>query len=217
MFKQSSGQDTQKSALLSPPPCKGLRALDFVYQLNDRCLELLSNMASEKQADSPLALVHQHRALWQRLEPEARARAARLPFMLVDVHFTDAPWWREVREPGCPSEPETPTSFPKATAEPLITETLMLAWYVAQSEPSVAPLMVGMSRPVAEIIGALTTHQVHDIALRHPQSIRPRWAHVPDLWGALLIAAQRNDDHALAEIHAHAQLRFVGELLSGFH
>ena len=55
-----------------------------MYQLCERSLSLLKEGAT------------QHRELWSGLGAEAIERAARFPFLIVDVHFIDEAWWRTV-------------------------------------------------------------------------------------------------------------------------
>jgi hypothetical protein len=77
----------------SPPQWKGAQTLKQVHALNERCLELLAQLARSERSRSPVDLVNTHRAVWRALNAGARKRAARCPFLLVDVHFQREEWW----------------------------------------------------------------------------------------------------------------------------
>ena len=69
----------------------GAETLDFVYALNERCLQELSNQVSEQgrvflERDT-FAIVRAWPDLWLQLDESARRRAANCPFPLLDVRF----------------------------------------------------------------------------------------------------------------------------------
>jgi len=213
MPNESSGKRASRAAVLSPPRWRGARSLELVYQLNDRCLELLSQMVAGAEGECPLALVNLHRELWRQLDTSARQRAARLPFVIVDVQFTNSQWWQQARRPAVRPEAPTAACFPTEVGAQLMNETLMFVWHVAQSDSRGALHIVGMSPDVSAIVAALSAHELRDIAARNGSEIEPRWRDSPHWWGALLAAAIGDDQLALADIHLHAKLLLCGRLL----
>ena len=90
----SESEDTSHEAMSATAPrWKRRQSLDLVHQLNEHCLELLAGVAAA-DAGSELALVSANRDLWAQLRPEARKRAALLPFVIVDLYFADEAWWQ---------------------------------------------------------------------------------------------------------------------------
>ena len=214
MPNESSGKRAAQAAALSPPRWRGARSLELVYQLNDRCLEFLSQMAAGSEDDCPLALVNQHRELWRQLDTSARQRAARLPFVILDVHFTDSSWWNRARRPEVQSVAPTAACFPTEIGERLVNETLMFVWHIAQSDSRAASPIVGMSPDVSAIVAGLSAHELRDIAAQNAGEIEPRWRDSPHWWGALLAAAISDNQLALADIHLQAKLLLCGGLLA---
>jgi len=153
-------------------------------------------------------LVAQDREVWSKLDVKTVERAARFPFVILDVHFTDVDWWRSESKP-----PET-SQWPLSVSEQLMSETLIFAWHTAKWDRRVARLSLGMLPAVAEEIAALTPQQLSAISARHSSALRLRWQDDPDFWAQLLVAAKSGDDDRLEEIHLHAKLLLAGEIIS---
>ena len=213
MPNESSGKRAAQAAALSPPRWRGARSLELVYQLNDRCLEFLSQMAAGSEEVCPLELVNLHRELWRQLDLSARQRAARLPFVLMDVHFADSRWWDRARRPAVQAVAPPAPCFPREIGEKLMNETLMFAWHIAQADSRAACPIVGMTPEVVATVAGLSAHELRDIAAQHAGEIEPRWRTSPHWWGALLAAAISDNQVALADIHLQAKLLLCGELL----
>ena len=193
----------------TPPRWKGRDSLDLAYQLNHRFFTLMSELAKSSDADAwPLMTLD--RELWRKLDAEAIARAARFPFVILDVHFTREAWWRDVINGRVASA--TPHDWPASVSEQLMNETLIFAWHTAKWDKGVARLSLGMSPVVAELIAALTPQQLARISTRHSGAFRLRWQDDSDFWTRLLVAAGVGDDEGLADIHLHANLLLCGEL-----
>lgn len=193
---------------------KGAQALSRVHALNERCLELLTQLARTDQRIT-LAIVNQHRSLWRGLSATARKRAARTPFLLMDLHFQDADWWRAASDPR-PSRRRKVAlhaAFTGKIAGELMRETLMLAWSTVAFHRGAASIMLGMAPAVASIIAALGPQDVERISARHSAHLQPRWEDFPAFWGKLLTAARDGDEDALHEIHLHGMQLIGSELL----
>jgi hypothetical protein len=200
----------------SPPRWKGRDSLDLVHQLNERCLKLLSDVAKSPDACEWPPIAHQ-RELWSTLDGDVVERAARFPFVILDVHFTNEKWWRWVSEPrDASAEDRAPSSqrWPARVAGELMQETLIFAWHTAKWDRRVARLSLGMSPTVAESIAGLTPRQLATISSHHSAALRLRWQDNADFWGRLLVVARSDDQEALIEIHLHAKLLLCGELIS---
>jgi hypothetical protein len=202
----------------SPPHWKGRDSLDLVYQLNERCLKLLCEAAAGPEPCAWPALAH-HRELWSTLRADALQCTARIPFVILDVYFSDEKWWREVVNES-PASAERSSSahqwpryqWPGSVAADLIQEALIFAWHTVKWDRRVARLSLGMVPAVAESIASLTPQQLATIAGDHSDALRLRWYDHPGFWPRLLRAARGGDEEGVAEIHLHAKLLVMGEL-----
>lgn len=194
---------------------KGAQALSRVHALNERCLELLAQLARTERQRIDLAIVNQHRSLWRSLNATARRCAARTPFLLVDLHFQDAEWWRSATHsrPSRRRKMALQAAFTGRIAGELMRETLMLAWSTVAFDRGAASIMLGMTPAVSAIIAELGPQDVERIAARHSQHLQLRWEDFPAVWGKLLAAARDGDEEALHEIHLHGAQLIGSELL----
>jgi hypothetical protein len=198
----------------SPPRWKGRDSLELVYQLNERALKLLSDAVTNNTADWPVSL--QHRELWLTLAADVAQRAARFPFVILDVHFTDQAWWHSAltNPEGIGHGGSENTCWPREVSEQLMSETLVFAWHTAKWDRRVARLTFGMLPGVVEVVSALTPQQLAVIPARVSGALRLRWQGEPDFWRRLLAAARDVDEDALADIHLHGMLLLSGALLA---
>lgn len=197
----------------------GAEALELVHELNEHCLEMLEKLAErpteEIRVDGAFEIVRLHRDLWRRLDKNARRRAARCPFLLVNVKFQNETWWRSAKD-DC-SEPhkdaDTASFFPAKTARELMGETLMLAWLTARSDPRTATLLLGLAPTVAEIIASLRPRDIRRIVAQHSRQLRPRWEASPRFWQQLLVAAKGGNDSSLIDVHLNGLQLLGAELI----
>ncbi len=198
----------------SPPRWKGRDSLELVYQLNERALKLLSDAVTNNTADWPVSV--RHRELWLALAVDVTHRAARFPFVIVDVHFTDQAWWRSasVSPEGIERGGLDNTCWSREVSERLMSETLVFAWHTAKWDRRVARLTFGMLPEVADVIAALTPQQLAVLPARLSGALSLRWQGEPDFWRRLLAAARDVDEESLADIHLHGQLLLSGALLA---
>ena len=212
---KTSTLDTSRDGTraLMRPRWKGATSIQLAHQLNERCIELLSELASNAAiADTLPPLVCENRDLWSDLRFESRRRLAALPFVLVDVCFRDEQWWRgrgklpsptEFREGGLRSD----------HCQDLLLETLMFAWQVAREDNHVAQIIFAMTRPVARIIAALTIRDIRALATAQTCSLRIRWGENALFWRELLERVRGEDALALEDSMLHAKLLFCGDLI----
>jgi hypothetical protein len=197
-----------------PPRWKGINSLDLVHQLNERCFELLCDLAAADTRHTDLPLLADNREIWIRVEPEARHRAARMPFVVVDAKFSDEAWWRHAaasraRVAGAEA---FSNGLPHEASEQLMHEVIMFAWQTARWDRTVAQLSLGMTPSVADIVAALTPQKVREIAARESHAVEIRWANNPVFWRDVLVAASEGSNERMAELHLHAKLLLCGEL-----
>jgi hypothetical protein len=199
----------------TPPRWKGVRSLGPVHQFNERCLELLGDIAASEE-EFALSLITEHRRLWTSLDVAARQRLARMPFVLADAHFDAEDRWREMvaSTSGAVRREVMSNGLPKEAGENLMHELMMFAWQTARWDRSVALMCFGMAPSVISIISALTPHQVLTVVSRESASVRVRWANDLQFWEDLLLAALSGDEKKLVALHLHGKLTFCGLLNS---
>lgn len=200
----------------SPPRWKGAQSLELVHQLNERCIELLCDVAAAQPGGLSLACVADNRELWLQLDPRARRRGARLPFVIVDAHFMDEEWWRCISGSQlrvADRITETSNGLPRQASENLMHETIMFAWQSTRWDKTVAMLSFGMLRSVAETIASLTPQRVREIATCESSAVQVRWGGDSNFWRHLLLAAQADDLERLTELHMHAKLLLCNQLI----
>jgi hypothetical protein len=196
-----------------PPPTprwKGRQSLEIVYRFNERCFQMIGeSVGANGMCGAPA--IAENRDLWSRLDEVARERAARFPFLILDVHFRNQTWWRNVIDGTTVGEIASAHSY--SLAEALMEETLLFAAQTVHWDASVARLTLGMSPEVVELLQGLHPQLMASIWRKHSGELRLRWQEQPLFWRPLLVAACDADDEALSERHLDAQLRFCTELL----
>jgi hypothetical protein len=190
-------------------------ALLPLFEVNERCLTLLAEAARSRTSSvSPLVIALRRPLL--AMTPESHARAARRPTLLVDMAFRDPLWWREAKDHprratrGAP-EPEV---FPGPSVRYLARATLVLAWHSLRNDALAAGLLLGISRPVADILASLPLAELDAIAERRYRSLRPRWDDQPALWRQLLLSGTSSDFRRGREFILRSLQLVSGELLN---
>ena len=197
----------------------GGETLDFVRALNERCLQVLGRQVTEEGRIFPgyetFEMVAACQKLWFELNESARCRAAKCPFLLIDMRFKNERWWREVGDgANCPDGKSTdPSIFPAESARELSAETLTLAWHAARSDARIASQVLGLAPGVVGIIASLGPREVQRTAARHSYQLRPRWESNPAFWHQLLSTAISGNAESLSEFHLHGLQLLGGDLL----
>lgn len=214
MSNESHG-GSQNGEAFSEFTWRGEPALRRVQALNARCLEVMVLLARGERELTALPIVDGHRGLWRALNESARTLAARTPFLLMDVHFQDAEWWRWAKDSRNNRRRKIVlrAAFAGKTADELMRETLMLAWSTVALDRVAATVLFGMTPAVSSTIAELDPQDVEHIAARHSRHLRPRWEDFPEFWCKLLTAAKDEDEAALHEAHLHGIQLLGGELL----
>jgi hypothetical protein len=196
------GPASSSPAGFEPEPRFPFSAL---HDVNAQLVELLAR-ASRAEAHPSFPLLRYLTPLFRSLTPENRRRVAQRNFLLVDMEFLDADWWKGVR-----LEPHRRwrtagfhDAFPRRTGVPLARSTLVFAWHSIQADIDATCVLLGMSRAVADCIGSLQPSELDQIADRRHRHVLPRWHDRPAFWHELLTAARskRAQDMRLVELHA---------------
>ena len=179
-------------------------AFDSLVALNGQCLELLADQALAQPAPGSL-LLRQIGDIWRTLDAAARRRAASCPYLLVDAGFSDPSRWRwlqgqHVQEPA-PAPYASFFTVPRASA--VARQVFIYAWHLAQSKNTAAQLLLGMPMFCTHLISSCTLPQIHELAERHPEWLRPRWPSKVKVWRELLLAAASGEVIALENARMH--------------
>jgi hypothetical protein len=179
-------------------------AFDSLVELNGQCLELLADQAQAPPTPGNLFL-RQVGDIWRTLDTAARQRAASCPYLLVDAGFSDPGRWQWLQ--GQHVEQEAPAPYasfftvPRASA--VARQVFMYAWHLAQSKNTSAQLLLGMPMHCTQLISSCTLPQIHELAERHPEWLRPRWPTKVKVWRELLLAAASGEVIALENARMH--------------
>jgi hypothetical protein len=179
-------------------------AIDSLMELNSQCLELLAEQALTQAAQSNL-LLRQVGEIWRTLDDGARRRAAACPYLLVDAGFSDSARWQWVEgesvNEAAPISCATFFTVPRAAA--VTHQVFMYAWHLARSKNVATQLLLGMPAHCVHLISACTLSQIHELAARHPDWLRPRWPGRVKVWRQLLLAAASGEVVALESARMH--------------
>jgi hypothetical protein len=179
-------------------------AFDSLVELNGQCLELLAEQSLAQPMQGNL-LLRQVGEIWRTLDTEARRRAASCPYLLFDAGFTDSARWRSA-DGNYVSEATTipyATFFTVPRASAVVRQVFIYAWHLARSKNVSAQLLLGMPAHCTHLISAHTLTQIHELAERHPEWMRPRWSNRVRVWREFLLAAASGDIVALESARMH--------------
>ena len=190
-----------------------VEAFDSLVQLNGQCLELLADQALAAPTQGNL-LLRQIAEIWRTLDAAARRRAALCPYLLVDAGFSDPGRWRRLEggqvKDGAPAPYASFFTIPRASA--VARQVFIYAWHLAQSKNTAAQLRLGMTTYCTHVISACTLPQIHELAERHPEWMRPRWPTKVKVWRELLLAAGSGEVVALENSRMHGLQLLAGEV-----
>jgi hypothetical protein len=149
------------------------------------------------------------------MDGKACERAARIPIVLLDCHFSDVEWWNRVATEGVYSgASRSAPCFSSADAAPLLREILVEARTIAISEPRAASLMLGAPSALVSVIAALTSTRIDQISLTFTNELRPRWEDKAGFWTKLFNAAINGKDEVISEVIFHSIQLLGNELMT---
>jgi hypothetical protein len=188
-----------------------MRSVEVARRLNLHCLSLIARVMCADDALLCLDVTDQHRDRWSRFDKRACERAAQIPIVLLDCHFTEAEWWCRVAGSGRSDSvklQERPF-LSSSDAAPLLREILVEGRTIAISEPRAASLVLGAPSDTVRTIASLSSTRIDEISVVCADELRPRWADNTVFWAKLLDAAIGDDDDALSEVSFHS-LQLLG-------
>ena len=179
-------------------------AFDSLVELNGQCLELLAEQALAQPAQANL-LLRQIGEIWRTLDEQARRRAATCPYLLVDAGFSDPGRWRWLDGRHVSEAVPAPYAsfFTVPRAMTVARQVFIYAWHLARFRNAAAQLLLGMPAHCTHLISACTLPQIHELAERHPEWMRPRWPTRVKVWRELLLAAASGEVVALENARMH--------------
>jgi hypothetical protein len=191
---------------LPSPSWTGAPCLELVREFNKHFLEELTHIARTEGESSPLSIIRLCRERWLSLDDTARQSAARIPLLLIDMHFRNRDWWRGIRSTALrPRKDSLATEgIHRKVAIDLTYHALVLAWHSARQDQRATSILLAMSPEVAAAIAQLGLRDIRRIAEQHHCHLRPRWEHMPLFWHHLLNAAGSSDDDALHTLYQYA-------------
>jgi hypothetical protein len=208
-----------KTSLIDPSPIrltshpKHLSDLRPLYEINERCVELLVSAA---RTDCPtLPLVCYLRELLCSAMPDTLARAAHRPLLLIDMQLTNGELWRAATDRPVRPTPRSAChgAFPRPAAVQLARWTLSFAWHKVRAAPHELCLL-GISTDVARAIAQLPITEIAPVAERYCRYVRPRWEDRPAVWRRLLLSAQSEDIRRTRDANLYGIQLLTAELLA---
>ena len=177
---------------------------ESLVELNEQCLELFAEQAEVRAAQTNL-LLRQIGELWRTLDAGARHRAAACPYLLVDAGFADPHRWHAAaaHHVGDRDLFSYVGFFTVGRAPGVARLVFTYAWYLARTHNADARVILGMPAHCTHAISACTLRQIHDLADRHPEWLKPRWPARVKVWRALLLAAASGEGVALERARLH--------------
>jgi hypothetical protein len=210
----SEDSRSRSAHVMAPHTWQSARILDAVCQVNEHLVSALIEMA--RHGNVSTVLVRQNVDVLRRMDLAACKRAARIPVILLDLHFQREDWWRNAGRPNGEYRATAPiaSSFPADYAAELTRESLIVAWLAVQRARRSANLLFGMTDAVANFIGELTPQELNRIAERSSHELRIRWQSKPEFWRKLLLAGQSGSANDLCEIHLFGLQLLGGDLMN---
>lgn len=205
---------SRSAHVMSPHRWRSARILEAVCQVNAHLVSALIELA--RLGSVSTAVVAQNADVLRRLDVAACNRAARMPVLLLDLHFQSESWWRNpAGSNGERRATATDASgLPAEYAAELTRESLIVAWFAVHHAHQGATLLFGMSNEVASLLGELTPQQLNRVAERSSHELLIRWQTKPDFWRRLLAAGQTGNAVDLCEVHLLGLQLLGGELMS---
>ena len=200
--------------VMAPHRWRSARILEAVCQVNEHLVSALIELARRENVST--AIVRQNTDALRRLDVDGCKRAARIPVLLLDLHFQNADWWRNAAGLNGDAFPATrgATSLPIELAAELTRETLIVGWLAVREAAQSANLLLGMSDAVASLLGPLSPQQLDRVAARKSHELRIRWQSNSEFWQRLLAAGQSGNAEDLCDTHLFALQLLGGELMS---
>ena len=87
----------------------------------------------------------------------------------------------------------------------------MLAWHSVRSDFITASVVVGLSKPVAQLLREMTLSEMDRIIERGHTVVAPRWLDRPAFWNALLQASEAPTTASTRNVDLHGLQLLAGD------
>jgi hypothetical protein len=188
---------------------------ESLFELNGQCLELLAEQALAQASQGNL-LLRQVGEIWRTLDATARRRAAACPYLLVDVGFSDPIRWRstDVQQVSDAVRASYGSFFTVPRSAAVARQVFIYAWHLARSKNPAVQLLLGMPAHCTQLVGACTLSQMHELAEKNLEWLRPRWPTRVKVWRQLLLSAASGEVVALENARMHGLQLLAAECRS---
>ena len=168
--------------------------IEALADVNHRCLGLLAEQTLASGPQGPPAL-QQIGELWRALDERSRWQAAACPYLLVDACFGEPRQWHGLSRPQVGDASSIPRAsfFTVPQTASVARSVFVYAWSLVVGHPAGARLVLAIHPLCANLLGACTVPQVHELAERGSGWLRPRWLKRVPLWRQMLVAAAEDD------------------------
>lgn len=206
-----TGREIPKSRGATPPALTPF-PWEAIYEINERALELLAQVARSEASSTMLRL--SLREPLRQTTPEARKTAAARAYTIIDLEFRNRPWWEAVRrspeKPFAGSAKRNPLA--KRTAVPLARTLLMAAREAIRVDKEIAYLALGIEPQVGDLLSGLQITEIDRIAEYQFPQMEFRWLDRPALWRSLLLLAAKPDRIKESQFDAHCVQLLIGDM-----
>lgn len=186
-------------------------AMGSLLELNCQCLELLAEQSLAKfPRGCPLVEVGD---LCGRLSARARARAAAVPFLLLDAGFGNPRLWHGIYTDKRPKSFES--FFTLSRAQEVARQVAIFVWHLAQSKQFDAALLLGLQAERTRVIGSYTFLEMHKLVTGSSAWLSPRWPYQSGFWRNLLLAAGSGEFKLLEAARLHGLQLMAADVWAG--
>lgn len=202
--------------------------LEALAEVNHRCLGLLAEQAlvpgtqalgTQGPGAQAQPALRQVGELWRALDERSRWQAAACPYLLVDACFGDPQRWQCLSGSRLGEVSSAPyASFFTVPQTAAVARTVFVyAWSLVANYSAGARLVLGIHPHCADLLGACTVSQVHELAERGCGWLRPRWLKRVRLWRQMLVAAAEDDVVTLERSRMHGLQMLAAEAWEAAH
>jgi len=169
----------------SSEPQRIQEVLFAIAGANEQWLPVLRQRAFREDSTFPLPSVVRRRLI-EMTDGQLR-EVAQCGILLAEARFLDVEHWRSIAHRG-PVQPNSHDEDKVAGKHAVSVAYSLFAvvWYVVQTAPSAAGVLMGMSADVVEEFKSLRVGQLARVARCYASCIQPRWRDRADVWMGVL-------------------------------
>jgi hypothetical protein len=137
---------------------------------------------------------------------------------LLDAGFADAHRWRWMPDRDLsvcePDQPQGVSFFTVPSSQTVARLVFTYAWHLARTQEPIARWVLGMPAQCVGLVTSCTLKQIHELAERRTEWLKPRWSSRAKIWRELLLAAQSGEGIALESARMHGLQLLAAEALA---